>query len=483
MATLDKSSVREEVDHLKAQFEQLRGEGKLSSEATVLFRSLWLIVDLILSIFLERQTRKTSANSSLPPSQTDKDHSSLSSGGSHGKGKHLRDHDARNRSVRETLTLSRVESCHVCGEPLGDVPCTHIERRTKIDIVFEKVVEHVDAEVKPCPKCQTTVKGQFPADFHGPLQYGDGLKAFAVNLLVTQMLSLQRAQQLIESMIAQCLSEATLLSFILRLHRALEPWESQALDQLVALPALHVDETSLQVDGAKHWIHVYAGGDITVKRLHRKRGKQAIEEINIIPRYGGKAIHDCWASYLAYDHLEHGLCGSHLLRELQFIIETNAYGWAQNMKDLLQQTCAKVSAREHKRLTDRELANLRKRYRNLLTRGEKQLPALPKRPKGKRGPLAKSDAHNLWERLKKYEDAVLLFARDPHVGFTNNRAERDLRMAKVKQKVSGCFRTQRYANAYCRISSYLQTMANKGISPLIAIQMALAGQSPQEGGE
>ena len=150
------------------------------------------------------------------------------------------------------------------------------------------------------------------------------------------------------------------------------------------MPTLHVDETSLQVDGKKHWIHVYAGGDITVKQLHRKRGREAIEDIDIIPRFGGKAIHDCWASYLAYAHLDHGLCGSHLLRELQFIIETNGYAWARNMKRLLQEACVNVSASEEKRLTDQELANLQKRYRNILTRGEKELPPPPQRPSRKR---------------------------------------------------------------------------------------------------
>ncbi|HED12160.1 MAG TPA: hypothetical protein ENI62_00620 [Gammaproteobacteria bacterium] len=120
-------------------------------------------------------------------------------------------------------------------------------------------------------------------------------------------------------------------------------------------------------------------------------------------------------------------------------------------------------------------ANLQKRYRNIMTRGAHELPPIPPKPSGKRGKIAKSDAHNPHERMKKYEAAILLFAKDPEVAFTNNRAEQDLRMAKVKQKVSGCFRTQIYAQAYCRISSYLQTMANKGYNPLVAIQMALAG--------
>ena len=147
------------------------------------------------------------------------------------------------------------------------------------------------------------------------------------------------------------------------------------------------------------------------------------------------------------------------------------------MKRLLQETCKKVAQSKDKKLDDKTYANLQKRYRNIITRGEKQLPPIPPKPSGKRGKLAKSDAHNLWERLRDHEAAVLLFAKDSNVSFTNNRAEQDLRMSKVKQKVSGCFRTLIYAQAYCRISSYLQTMSNKGYNPLVAIQMALAGKA------
>ncbi|MCU7848045.1 MAG: transposase [Candidatus Thiodiazotropha sp. (ex Lucinoma kastoroae)] len=129
------------------------------------------------------------------------------------------------------------------------------------------------------------------------------------------------------------------------------------------------------------------------------------------------------------------------------MVDANAYAWTRNMKRLLQETGAKVSRRERKCLTRMELANLRKRYRNILTRGKKELPLIPPKPSTKRGKLTKSDAHNLWERMKTHEKAVLLFAKDPHVAFTNNRAEHDLRMAKVKQKVSGCFRVTLYPNS------------------------------------
>jgi transposase len=476
MASLDKTSVRTEVSRLKTDFEKLCAEGKITCESKALMISMFMIVELILSIFLEKTTQKDNKNSSIPSSQTEKDESSLGHQGSNGKGKNENDTLAKNTRVHEKVTLSTVSLCDICAEDLNDVPCMQYERRTKIDIVFEKVVEHVDAEVKQCPTCKATVKGQFPANMHGPLQYGDGLKAFVVNLLVCQMVALNRVQKLVKSMIGEVISEATLLKFVYRLYQALEAWEFQAIEELLKAPAINVDETSLRVDKKNHWIHVYSSGDITLKFLHRKRGKAAIEALNIIPQYGGKIIHDCWSSYLSYHHCGHGLCGSHLLRELTFIIEANGYAWARNMKRLLQETCVKVSKSTEKKLDDKDLANLQKRYRNVLTRGAKELPVIPPKPTGKRGKLAKSDAHNLLERLQNHETSVLLFAKDPHVSFTNNRAERDLRMSKVKQKVSGCFRTEAYALAYCRISSYLQTMANKGYNPLIAVQMALAGE-------
>ncbi len=477
MANIDKKSVRNEVDKVKAEFESLCETGKVSSEIKVLMSSMLMIMELILSIFLERQTRKNSKNSSLPPSQTDKDDTSLPPKDSHKKGKEENNTIADNARVVETVTLSEVHSCEVCGEDLQKCPTQGVERRTKIDIIFEKVVDHIDAEIKQCPVCHSMTKGSFPRDRHGPLQYGAGIKAFIINLLVMQMVSLNRVQKLVKSMMGTVIAEATLLRFVLRLHQALEEWEQVGIQKILTTPAINVDETSLRVDKKNHWIHVYSSGDWTLKFLHRKRGLEAIEDITIIPRYGGVIIHDCWASYLSYNHCGHGLCGSHLLRELTFIVESNGYPWARNMKRLLQETCKKVAQSKDKKLDDQAYANLQKRYRNIMTRGEKQLPPIPPKPSGKRGKLAKSDAHNLWERLRDYEAAVLLFAKNAHVSFTNNRAEQDLRMAKIKQKVSGCFRTQLYAHAYCRISSYLQTMANKGCNPLIAIQMALAGKA------
>ncbi len=479
MANINTSSVRDELDRLRSQFVELSGEGSLTRESTILMQGMLTLLELICAIFLEKNTAKTSKNSSKPSSQTDKDESALPQTGRNGKGKKEQGELASNTRVVQVITVSEVTACPVCGEDLTHTHCHGQERRTKIDIVFEKVVEHVDAQIKACPGCDAQVKGAFPADMPGPLQYGNGLKAYCINLLVCQMVALNRVQKLVKAMIGVAMSEATLLKFVLRLHESLADWENVVTEQLLNSPAMNVDETSLRVDRKNYWIHVYSSGETTLKLLHRKRGKEAIVGLNIIPRYGGVIIHDCWASYLSYDHCGHGLCGSHLLRELVFVIDSNQYRWARNMKRLLQETCRTVAEREEKCLSAKEYANLQKRYRNILTRGGKELPEIPEKPKGRRGRIAKSDAHNLWERLKKYETAVLLFARDPYVPFTNNRAERDLRMAKVKQKISGCFRRVQYAQAYCRISSYLQTMANQGVNPLVAIQMVLAGKTTE----
>jgi len=483
MSRVNRQSLREEFDTLKGRFEDLCAKGQMGTESRALFQALLMLFELLMAVFMERQTVKNSTNSSKPSSQTPPDESALARPGAKGKGKVHNGVAAGNTRTLETVELVEVAVCEGCGEELSATPCRGVERRTRIDIIFEKVVSHVDAQIKRCPRCRTETRGAFPADMPGPLQYGPGIKAYALNLLIAQMLSLKRVQHSLQTLIGLAISEATILKYVLQLHHALAAWERAAIERLLTLPAMHVDETSLRVDRKNHWIHVCSAGEITLKYVHPRRGREAMEAFGVIPRYAGVLIHDCWASYLAYEHCEHGLCGSHLLRELTFVLDANGYACAANMKTLLQQTCARVSRRKRKRLTAREYQNLQKRYRNILTRGQKELPPIPPRHNGKRGPVAKSDAHNLWERLKEHETAVLLFARNPHVSFTNNRAERDLRMSKVKQKVSGCFRKQQYAEAYCRISSYLQTMANKGYNPLVAIQMALSGQLDIQPGE
>lgn len=479
MGTVNTESVREQLKNIEDSYDRLSKDKKVNNECHLLFQSMLLLIKLLVAVFMEKQTKKNSNNSSIPPSQTDEDATTPDDSDSK-KRRQQREkantyQSAYTRTV-ETVTIAKVSACEHCGESLCKEACIAVERRTLIDIVFEKQVRHVDAEIKTCPGCHEEAKGKHPENMSGPKQYGLGIQAYIIQMLVVQMTSLKRLKKQLGTLIGEWISEATMLKYLLKLYHALEPWEKQTIEDVKTRPVIHTDETSLKIGKKKHWIHAYSSGDITLKFLHEKRGKEAIEAINIIPCYGGVIIHDCWRSYFAYEHCLHALCGSHLLRELTHVIESNGYRWASNLKNLLQEACATVKRRKRKKLTKKAYATLQRRYRNILTRGIKEMPPIIKPDGKKRGRIAKSDAHNLCERLIEHEISVLRFARDAHVAFTNNRSERDFRMAKVKQKISGCFRTEVYAKAYCRISSYLQTMERKGYSTGIAIQMALTGE-------
>ena len=348
-----------------------------------------------------------------------------------------------------------------------------------MDIVFETRETTVEAEVKTCPRCGTESKGAFPDDMPGPLQYGHGIVAFATHLMAAQMVPLKRTAQALKALTGRTVAEATLLAWLMRLHGALAGWEAAAIERLLAMPALHADETGMRVNRQSHWLHTVGAGGLTVKSVRRGRGCEAIDDIGIIPRYGGVLVHDRWASYFTYEGCRHALCGAHLLRDLAFVEDAHGHAWARRMAKLLRETCRKVSGTDAKALDEKAFKAVRKRYRTVLTQAKRELPPTPARVDGKRGRVAKSDAQNLHEALAKHEDEALRFARDPDVPFTNNRAERDIRMAKVKQKVSGCFRTLRHAEAHCRISSYLQSMALQGYNPLAAIQIALNGNAAE----
>jgi transposase len=303
VASVNQRSLREEFAALKERFGQLCAAGQVGAESRALIEALLMLLEVLMAVFLEKHTPKSSANSGRPSSRTEKDESALGRVGTHTKGKLYHPSRSANTRTVETVQVSKVCSCERCGEDLRQVrPHAH-ERRTQIDIVFEKVASHVDAEIKSCPHCGAQSRAPFPEAFRGPVQYGAGIKAYALHLLLAQMVSLQRVQHSIQSLIGQVISEATLLKYVLQLHWALARWERWAIERILTEPAMHVDETSLRVDKHNHWIHVCSAGEITLKFVHEKRGREAMSAIGVIPRYGGVIIHDCWASYLSYELL------------------------------------------------------------------------------------------------------------------------------------------------------------------------------------
>ena len=478
MPTVNGASLREELEDAKARIAALRADGKVSGEVDAVIGVLLALLGILVAVFLEKATPKTSRNSGLPPSQTGTDETARRAGkGSRGKGPKARETEPGNLRTVTVTESSPVTECRQCGHDLSGTACSGHEERVEIDIVFETVERRVEAEIKDCPRCRARNKGAFPDTMPGPLQYGPGIVACAVHLLFAQMVPLRRTAAMIQATTGRLLSEATLLGFVSRLHQALETWEAAAVGKLLAMPVPNVDETSLRVDGRNHWIHVCSGGPVTVKRLHRKRGCEAIDDIGIIPRYGGVIVHDCWKAYLTCTNCRHQLCGAHLLRELQAVTDSNGWPWAERMRRLLLIARRQVMRRPDRRLSMRQYKRIARCCREILEQGRKEMPEIPKRQKGRRGPVARSDAHNLLERLAAQRRNVLRFTRRADTPFSNNRAERDFRMAKVRQKVSGCFRTVAFAHAYCRISSYLRTMAALGCNPLVAITIALQGKA------
>ena len=199
--------------------------------------------------------------------------------------------------------------------------------------------------------------------------------------------------------------------------------------------------------------------------------------MGILDDYGGIVVHDCWSSYFALENLKHALCGAHIMRELKFIEQSSGYRWATDLKRLLKTGVKMVNARKQKKLKNKDYKKLENIYERILVQGLFEMPDFPA-PTGKRGRVKHTDAQNLWNRLYEYKDSVLMFAKVAEVDATNNRAERDLRMNKVKKKVSGCFRTFEMAQHFCTIYSYVKTMRNKNISSLQAITLAFKGKIP-----
>ena len=382
MPTVNRTSLNEALARHRREFERLRAVDGADPGMIALVDALFTLLELVVMVVLEKTTRKDSLNSGLPGSQTPPDRTARGKPGAKGRGPQQTRTDSDHvRRVVETRDAP-VAECGACGRDLSTVPCSGHERRTLVDIVFETRELVVEAEIKTCPRCRAETRGRFPEHMPAPLRYGDGIVAFATQLLVSQMVSLKRAAQTIQVLTGRLVSEATLLAWILRLHKALADWEAAAVERLLAMPVLHVDETSMRIDRKNYWLHDCGAGDLTLKFVHPKRGRAAIDDINIIPRYGGVLVHDRWASYLGYDQCDHALCGSHLLRDLKFVMDAHDHAWARRMHKLLREACRDVAKHENKALSERAFRAVRKRYRTILTQGERSCPNRRHAPAG-----------------------------------------------------------------------------------------------------
>lgn len=431
---------------------------------------------------LERQQAKDSHNSSLPPSsdrfvrppRSLRQKSGKKPGGQKGhQGHHLRQVE-----MPDDVLLHEVDRCEVCQQDVSEQPASYPERRQVIDLPprLLRVTEHRVQE-KCCPVCLHRTRATFPAEVSTPVQYGTGIQALAVYLVQGQSVPYARTSQLLHDLLGVQLSAGSIATFVRTCHRELAQMEAQIKGALVNVPVIHQDETGLKVGKASQWVHVCSTAHLTHYAAHPKRGRDALDEIGIMQQFSGTSVHDGLASYQGYP-CQHALCNVHHLRELTFIEEVFKQPWATDMKELLldmKQAVQQARGVGKQELDVLVLGQFHRRYASLIQQGYAANPPPPAPKKVHGGRTKQNPARNLLDRLSSNKWQVLAFVTNFAVPFDNNQAERDLRMIKVQQKVSGCFRTDQGVAIFCRMRSYLSTLRKQGGNLLLALEHTLSG--------
>lgn len=434
---------------------------------------------------LESKASKTSRNSSKPPSgdgfgkrtKSLRSKSDKQSGGQPGHPGSTLEWRAKVEHVLE----HPVKCCSGCGTGLEAEPVQHQLLRQVYDIppLPLEVTEH-RVEVKRCPACGQQNEGEFPAEATNVVQYGPRLKGVMVYLMEGQLLPSERACQVLSEVLGVSVSEGTLYNTREQCFQQLEPIASEIQAAIMDSNVVHFDETGMRVNGKLWWLHVACTSGLTYYFIHQNRGTVAIDEMGILPEFAGKAIHDGWKSYGGYG-CEHFLCNAHHLRELQFILERYEQPWAFQMSLLLVTILRQVQvaqAQGYAALPPDQLQAFEARYQAVIDQGWAANPTLappPDAPK-QRGRAKHSPPHNLLLRLQDQQAAVLGFMYDFAVPFDNNQAERDIRMMKLKQKISGSFRSANGAKMFCRIRGYLSTLRKQGHNLLDALFALFSGK-------
>jgi transposase len=435
---------------------------------------------------LEDRLAKNSRNSGKPPSSDGYDQpapkslrkrSRRRSGGQVGhKGETL-----KMVAKPEHIRVHRVKACAHCGHAMKRRKAIREEKRQVFDVppMEIEVTEH-RAEIKECPCCGKETRAEFPDEVGKAVQYGTEIKSQMAYLNSEQHIPLERTCDLLEEWYGHRPSDGTIVSACTEAAEKVAPANQAVKGHLVEQEAVvNFDESGFMINGFLNWLHNASTPRLTCYAIHPKRGSVAMNNIGILPRLKGRAVHDDLAAYFLYE-LEHALCNAHHLRTLLFLLERYPQKWIEPLKDLLLKIKMKVEAAKEKGQTSlsvRQRNLFHKAYDQLIAQGLRANPAPNEKDRtpGQRGRLKQTPARNLLLRLREHKASVLAFMEDFNVPFDNNQAERDLRMMKVKQKVSGGFRSIEGAQNFCQIRGYLSTARKNGVKALAALRLAFAG--------
>lgn len=427
---------------------------------------------------LEAQLAKNSRNSSKPPSsdgygkpqpKSRREKSGRRSGGQPG-------HAGSTLKLVEQPDQTVVCGAGVCacGCDLTGCAAVEVERRQVFELPVMKLhVTEYQAPIKVCPQCGGQVKAAFPTAVSQPVQYGPRAQAAMTYLSQYQLLPYERLQELLHDVFQMDVSQGTLDNVLKRGYEKLAGFEEQVKERIRDSRVAHFDETGMRVVKDLHWLHVASTPEFTAYHIDAQRGQPAMEAMGILPGFTGTAVHDSWTSYYAYE-CEHALCNAHHLRELIFAHEEHGQQWAARLKACLLEANEEITTTKTRGATElpaRRLQYFSDRYSRILREGREELPLLPARPAGQRGRAKQHKVKNLHDRLRDRKTEVLAFLYDFSIPFTNNQGEQDVRMMKVKQKISGCFRSFDGARIFARIRGCFSTVKKQGHNTLQAMTM------------
>lgn len=463
------TDIQSEIEKIKKDFN--RTKSTISPEGQMVFTALFSIVNLLLIAFVNKFSKNNSRNSSIPPSQDPhrkrkEKNGNVKNGAPYGhRGTTLlpvKDPD-------EVIVLT-LDNCEGCGRKLHHKH-KEFEKRQVFDIKIQTWVTEYQSHKERC-SCGCLNQGKFPDDVNAPVQYGNKVKALAVYMNQYQLIPLDRTAEFFSDQMNLPVNKSSINNWTKEVASKLIFFEEEAKDDLINSMIIHGDETGVIIEKKNTWLHCLSNEHTTLYTIGPGRGCEAMDEVGILPLFNGYLVHDFWCCYFQYDCI-HVMCNPHILRELTHALEIEKQKWASKLKKLLSNSLLKRDD-SPSGLSWKQIQFISQSYDRIIKNAESECPINRQISGKRRGRKAQSKSRNLLERLKKHKSSILMFLYSKDIPFSNNQGERDLRMIKVHQKISGCFRTLDGARNFCRIRSYISTMKKRGCAPEEALAAIFA---------